>query len=113
MVEQHGGDDAGVAGVVVGERGVGRVVAAEAFGGGLGLGDRGGHLRGVRAQYGRQDLAERGLFGVGAQQVGVGLEGVDAEALDEACGLFGVRNPHRPSNGVRAQISSGLWLASL
>lgn len=95
VVEQHGGDDAGVAGVVVGEGGVGGVrvgvragFGAQAGGGGHGFGDGGGHARAVGGEDGGEGLAECGVLGVGAEDVDVGLEGIDAEGLDEV-GRFG------------------------
>jgi hypothetical protein len=87
VVEQHRGDDARVSGVVVGEIGVRGVGAAESCAGRGGLGDRGGHLLAVRGQHGRQHLAQRGLFGVGVQQVDVRLEGVDLQGREQVCGL--------------------------
>lgn len=88
MVEQHRGDDARVAGVVVGDRGVRGVGAAEAFGRGGGIGDRGLHPGGVRGQDRRQDLAQRRLLGVCAQDVHVRLERVDVESSEQV-GRFG------------------------
>lgn len=87
MIEQHGGDDARVARVVVGEIGVRGVGAAEPGAGRGGLGDRGGHLLAVRGEHGRQHLAQRSLFGVGVQQVDVRLEGVDVEGREQVGGL--------------------------
>lgn len=73
-VEQHRGDDARVAGVVVGERRVWRVLAAEAcrrFGRGM---NSVGHLVGVGGQHGGEDFAQRGFLGVCVQEVHVRLE---------------------------------------
>lgn len=89
MVEEHRGDDSGVARVVVGEARVRGVVAAEAGAGGRGLGDRTGHVLRVGAQHRREDLAQRRLLRVGAQQVDVRLEGVDVEGGEERGGLLG------------------------
>lgn len=87
MVEEHGGDDAGISGVVVGDVGVGGVGPAEAGAGVRGLGDRVGHVLGVGAQDGGQHLAQCGLFGVGVQEVDVRLEGVDVEGGEQGGGL--------------------------
>ncbi len=89
VVEEQGGEDAGVARVVVGDAGVGRVGAAEAVAGGRGLGDGAGHLLGVGGEDRGEDLAQGGVLGVGAQQVDVGLEGGDAEPVEEVGGLGG------------------------
>src|ERR1043165_1404825 len=77
------------AGAGVGAARVGRVGAADALGGGRGVGDGPLHLARVRAQYGGEDLAQRRLLGVGAQQIGVRLEAVDAEAFEELGGFLG------------------------
>ncbi|GAA3232015.1 hypothetical protein GCM10020256_47080 [Streptomyces thermocoprophilus] len=90
VVEQERGEDARVAGVVVGECGVGRVVAAEAVAGGGGLGDGVGDVRTVGGEDRGEDLAEGGVLRVGVQQVDVRLEGVDAEAVEEVRGVRGL-----------------------
>ena len=81
VVEQHRGDDAGVARVVVGD--VRRTGRARRRGGcrrPRPRRHRVGHLLGVGGEDRREDLAQGRVLGVGAQQVDVGLEGVDAEA---------------------------------
>ncbi|GAA3060565.1 hypothetical protein GCM10020000_49510 [Streptomyces olivoverticillatus] len=90
VVEEHGGDDAGVAGVVPGDGGVGGVrlvvralFCGEALGGRRGRRHRVGHRGAVGGEDGREDLAQGVRFGLGVQQVGVRLEGVDAEGGEQ------------------------------
>lgn len=98
---------------MAGQVGVGGVRAAEAGGGGGGLGDGGGHLVAVGGEDGGEHLAQGRLFGVGVEQVDVGLEGVQVEGGEGVGGLGGVAEAAEPFEGVRAQISSGLWCGSL
>ncbi len=113
VVEEQGGDDAGVARVVVCEVGVRGEVAARAGAGGGGGGDGVGHRVGVGGEDGGEDLAECGVLGVGAQDVDVRLEGVDVEGGEEVGGLGGRAEAAESLEGVRAQMSSGLWWGSL
>ncbi|GAA3099824.1 hypothetical protein GCM10020254_51640 [Streptomyces goshikiensis] len=113
VVEQHGGDHPGIAGVLVDERGVRLVRAAEPYGGVPGLVDRTGHLRAVAAQDGGEHLPQRRLLGVGVQQVHVRLEGVDVEAVEEGRGLQGPAESAQPAEGGERADQLGLVVGVL
>lgn len=120
MVEQHGRYDAGVAGIVVRQGGVGGVRVGEGAGfggqagGGLdGFGDGGSHGLVVGGEDGGEGFAEGGVLGVRPEEVGVGLEGVDAEGLDEVGRFGGVAEAAETVEGHEGDDHFGLVVGVL
>ena len=114
VVEQHGRDDAGVAGVVVGDlartgrgrrRAVRRPSAASAT--------VSRHLVGVRGEDAVRTSRSAAVLGAGAEQVHVRLEGVDAEGGYQVRGLGGPAEAAQAVEGRERADQLGLVVGVL